>query len=214
MEEYMNLNQFKQHYLNHYLLLEKDFIETMQYVTVEKSNFETYSVIFLKLLLAIGSEIDIMLDFVSKLYDPSSNETGFSCSKVIWRHENDITKLEIELIEKDTTLVPWKADEKYSSHLPTWWTAYNEIKHNRYGIAEKFDSTKRYYQFANLINILNSLAALYSLELYAYKFIANTEKERFFVPTCKTIFTINSSHWKDISFGNGIVYYEEGIYLE
>lgn len=210
----MNLNQFKHNYLNHYLLLEKDFIETMQYVTVEKSNFETYSAVFLKLLLAVGSEIDIMLDFVSKLYDPSNSETGFGCSKVIWKFEKDITKLEIELIGKDITLVPWKSDEKYSTHIPIWWTVYNEIKHNRYGIAEKFDKTKRYYQYANLINILNSLAALYSLELYAYKFIANVENERIFVPTCKTIFTINNSHWKDISFGNGIVYYKEGIYLE
>lgn len=51
----MNTIDFQKNYVNHYLLLEKDFEETKQYVTIAQENFEAYSVAYLKLLLTIGA---------------------------------------------------------------------------------------------------------------------------------------------------------------
>lgn len=36
----MKTNDFQKNYVNHYLLLEKDFEETKQYVTIAEDNFE------------------------------------------------------------------------------------------------------------------------------------------------------------------------------
>ncbi len=127
-----------ENYVNHYLLLEKDFEETKQYVTIAEDNFEAYSVAYLKLLLTIGSEIDVMLEVVAKEYDVNSSENGFGCSKVLLEHEPDVKKLEIMLKDENVTILPWDCDR-----IPEWWTAYNEIKHNRYEEAKKFNSSKK-----------------------------------------------------------------------
>lgn len=205
----MNLLEFKKNYLNHYCLLEQDFIETSKYVTISENNFNTYSSAYLKLLLTIGSEIDVMLDLLSKLYDPTSKETGFGCSKTILKHEKDIKSLEIQIKNEDFSVYPWN-----SNGIPEWWTAYNEIKHNRNEKATKFDSSKKYYQYANLQNVLTSLAALLSLEFYTYRLLAIKENEKVFVPNIKSIFKIKNSYWKDIEFGNGIIIMDGNLYIE
>lgn len=43
----MNIKEFKRTYINHYLLLEKDFQLTTEYVTIAEDNFETYSASYL-----------------------------------------------------------------------------------------------------------------------------------------------------------------------
>lgn len=205
----MNISEFKKNYLNHYLLLEEDFKTTTEYVTLCKDNYSTYSTAYLKLLLTIGSEIDVMLEFLAKLYEPTTKEKGFGCSKILLKHETDIKSLEILVRNEDFSVFPWDC-----TSIPEWWTAYNEIKHNRYEDAIMFNSAKKYYQFANLQNVLNSLAALLSLELYAYRLIAIQSGEKLFVPTIKSIFNLKSSHWKDAEFGNGIVFIDGCLYID
>ena len=51
--------------------------------------------------------------------------------------------------------------------------------------ADKFDSNKKYYQFANLRNVLYALSALYSLEMYVYRLIAIQHNEKLFIPAVK-----------------------------
>lgn len=197
----MTITEFKKNYINHYLLLEKDFQLTTEYVTLSEDNYNTYSVSYLKLLLTIGSEIDVMLEFLAKLYDPATKETGFGCSKILLTNEPDIKSLELKLRNEELIIKPWDYKK-----IPEWWTAYNEIKHNRFEVATKFDPSRKYYQYANLKNVIYALSALLSLELYAYRIIAIQNSEKLFVPTIKSIFTVQNSHWKDIGFGNGSVF--------
>lgn len=56
----MTTNEFNKYYLSHYMLLEHDFKATFDYVDPEKENYSAYSSIFLKQILSIGSEIDIL----------------------------------------------------------------------------------------------------------------------------------------------------------
>ena len=205
----MTVAEFKKNYINHYLLLEKDFELTTEYVTLSEDNYNTYSVSYLKLLLTIGSEIDVMLEFLAKLYNPSTKSSGFGCSKILLENEPDLKTLEIKLKNEDIIIKPWDC-----ARIPEWWTAYNEIKHNRFESADMFDSTRKYYQYANLRNVINSLTALLSLELYAYKFIASKNNETLFVPNIKSIFTVQNSHWKDIGFGNGSVFIDGCMYID
>lgn len=204
----MTVTEFKKNYINHYLLLEKDFQLTTEYVTLSEDNYNTYSVSYLKLLLTIGSEIDVMLEFLAKLYDPATKETGFSCSKILLTKEPDIKSLELKLRNEELIIKPWDYEK-----IPDWWTAYNEIKHNRFEVAAKFNPSRKYYQYANLKNVIYALSALLSLELYAYRIIAIQNSEKLFVPTIKSIFTVQNSHWKDIGFGNGSVFIDGCLYI-
>lgn len=189
--------------------MEKDFQSTTEYVTIAEDNYDTYSASYLKLLLTIGSEIDVMLDFLAKLYDPATKESGFGCSKVILKNEPDIKSLEFQLRTEGVTILPWDC-----ATIPEWWTVYNEIKHNRYEQATQFDPTRKYYQYANLRNVINSLAALLSLELYAYRFIAIRDNEKVFAPTIKSIFTVKNSYWKDIGIGGGYVFIDGVLHVD
>ena len=204
----MTVDEFKKNFVNHYLLLEKDFQLTTEYVTLSKDNYDTYSVSYLKLLLTIGSEIDVMLEFLAKLYDPATKEMGFGCSKILLKNEPDIKSLEIKLRNEELLIKPWDCEM-----IPEWWTAYNEIKHNRYEDAIKFDSSRKYYQYANLRNVINALAALLSLELYAYRIISIQNSEKLFVPNVRSIFTVQNLYWKDIGFGSGIIVIDGCLYM-
>ena len=61
---------------------------------------------------------------------------------------------------------PWKS--WMSAKKPMWWTLYNKVKHERLTIYTDIEEyrNKKYYQTANLENVLNSLAALFILEFY------------------------------------------------
>ncbi len=76
----MNLLEFEINYFTHYLLLENDFIKTFDYVTLSKDNYSTYSAMYLKLILSLGSEIGIMLQLLAGLYNDSKHYDGFLCS--------------------------------------------------------------------------------------------------------------------------------------
>ena len=64
-----------------------------------------------------------------------------------------------------------------------------------------------------LQRLLYALAALFSLEMYGYRKIAQKNSEEMFVPTIKAIFSIKNSHWKDVNMGNGVVVIGENLYM-
>lgn len=59
----------------------------------------------------------------------------------------------------------WSAVPNYKS--PDWWSPYNKVKHDRL----------LNYKEANLKNVLNALAALYTLEQYFVKYIGDRDGE-------------------------------------
>lgn len=204
----MNTVEFKNNFINQYLLLEKDFENTKQFVTIAEDNYRTYSTAYLKMLLNIGSEIDVVLEVLAREYDTNNKESGFGCTKVIRGHEPDIKELEVKLRGDNISILPWDCET-----IPDWWTAYNEIKHNRNEIAIKFDENKRYFQYANLQNVLYSLAALFTLEMYTYRIIAQKNNIEMFVPAIKTMFSISNSHWKDVNIGDSAIIIGEKMYM-
>ncbi len=50
----------------HFLSLERDFIETLEYVELDQDNKDTFSVAYTKLLLAVCSEIDVVAKLLCK----------------------------------------------------------------------------------------------------------------------------------------------------
>lgn len=205
----MTTKEFKRNYLSHYSLLETDFVSTFNYVSVEEDNYKTYSNMYLKLLLAVGSEIDILKKFVAVLYNHSFNEKKDNVNAELLKQFPDIKTIEIKFRNNGKVYMPWNFEKE-----PEWWTVYNEIKHNRLEQANKFDDTKKYYQYANLENAIHSLAALFSLELIAYRKIAIDSGEKLFVPVIKSLFSINNSYWNEIQHGMGFVFLGGTVYME
>ena len=198
----MTVEEFKREYLRQYCLIERDFVNTIDYVSISPNNYLTFSPTYLKILLSIGSEIDVLKDFILKALNTDMKHFN--------KLEPDFHLVEVEVRSESILLTPWKTSDLF----PIWWTVYNEVKHNRNEIADKIDQSKKNYEFANLENVISALAGLYSLELLAYKIVADSNGEKVFVPSVKSIFQVKNLYWTDISNGAGYVFMDGALYMD
>jgi len=198
----MTTKEFKKDYLRQYRLIEKDFVNTIDFVSISPTNYSTFSPTYLKILLSIGSEIDVLKDFICKSLNTNMKQFN--------QAEPDFHSVEVDVRSYEITLKPWDTAEQ----CPDWWTAYNEVKHNRNENASKFDPSKKYFEYANLKNVLTALAGLYSLELLAYKIVADNNNEKVFVPVIHSIFQVNNLYWTNISNGSGYVLMDDSLFME
>ncbi len=170
---------FERSYWQYYLELEEQLIRTKRYIAFDDVNFNTYSIEYLKLFQAVCSEIDVV-----------GKEIAFQIDSTLYR-QNGIVVLnrwwyavfsEFGKVLQNAevnfyhtyTLSPWKNFEtvkapnkdqyilKKPSKTPTWWTAYNKVKHHRTSIDK--ETNKINFTKANLRNVSNAYAALYLLE--------------------------------------------------
>lgn len=162
----MNRQEFIKIYWKQYQLLEKEFLLTDDYVSIDKDNYDTFSNQYLKLLLAICSEMDSIAEVLCTKDD--ENE------KVPFGIKNKLDKL----VDKFPNMKKYRINTKYpydiknitpldkfSDSISDWWRAYNDIKHKR----SKCNEAGRYnYTKANLKNVLFALAGLYILNIIVY----------------------------------------------
>ena len=178
---------FVKNYWSYYLRLESKFLETLNYVEFDKDNFSTFSFEYLNLLLSVCSEIDVVGKMMAHEKNTSFKEEDKYNNIYKWWYEiQDNFDVETKKLEKQETvflrketLIPWidfrieKAINKKGSDYfrlakatkaktPSWWTAYNHVKHNRTVIDT--ESKKVNYTEANLENVANAFAGLYVLE--------------------------------------------------
>lgn len=220
----ISCEQFCELYWVNYVSLEKDFLKNCKYVTLDVDNYETYSSEYLKLLLRIGSEVDIVLKEYCKMLDESFNGSSIcDYRECILSHEPAYISQEVMVNEGLLILTPWDnrdAEGRFIS--PFWWSAYNKCKHNRTKKGMIEGQTKDYYKFANLKYTLNALAGLYQTYIYVYKKIADFKDERIKVPLPGSrMFKLVGSIWdsvvfyKDVAFWideSGNLFYETGKY--
>lgn len=146
---------------SYFLALEQDLQRLSRFVEFNSNNFATFSLEMAHLLLASSSEIDVVLKMICKPFAPSAQtEEDYRLS--IPKQIPNFTSVKVEIPRYDIILQPWQSWD--SNQTPTWWTAYNKVKHNR-------DS---HYEKANLENVLKSIAGLFISNLYLYKDLANT----------------------------------------
>lgn len=194
-------------YWRQYILLEKEFCKSLNFVSLSKDNYNTFSNAFIKLILQIGSEIDVSLKMLCGLFEEEyqgsnilahmrcieNNDNSFFAQVVKVRTENE--DLEIE---------PWKDYKHSEGTCPYWWTVYNKVKHERTRIGEINHETKAYYKFANLKNALFGLAALYHVLVFSYYRLAenDTIKKRYvFTPLPGSrLFRLTGDLWDSVTF--------------
>lgn len=160
----MTRDDFLKVYWKQYRLMEREFVLTDDYVSIDKDNYDTFSTQYTKLLLTICSEIDSIVEVLCSLHED--------------RIPKGIKNKLDALIEEYPNLKNYRVNTRYpydiknisplvkfSDSVSDWWQAYNMIKHNRLGSNEagRFNYTK-----ANLKNVLYAIAALYILNRNLY----------------------------------------------
>lgn len=212
-------NEFKTVFWSQYISIEKEFSSTIPYVSLSEENYGVYSNEYAKLLLQIGSEIDIALKYYCKILE--NNFTGNTMTQyhdLLMREDKIFAKQEIQCqFEKNIIIRPW-SNWLDSRKSPYWWNAYNKVKHERNEIGVINGEKKQYFKFANLENTLHSLAALYHIWICSYYKLAVSEKEALLMPLpASRIFKAVGCKWEpNVLYGDFAVYLtnDECLHIE
>ena len=149
----MNLQHWQ-----HFLSLEKDFIETLTFVELHNDNEKTFSIAYTKLLLAICSEIDVVAKILCKKINSDSTARNIDHyrTEITAKYPNFYT-VEALIPRYSLTIKSWNSWRGSSN--PDWWTEHNKVKHER-------DVN---FKMANQKNTLEAMCALFCLLLYVYQ---------------------------------------------
>jgi hypothetical protein len=142
---------------SYYFALEDDFVHTSRYVETCEDNFNTYSIQFVRLLLAAGSEVDVIAKEICKKHTPKKLYGIDDFRPVLLSAHPATSNITIGIQWNPLRLKPW---DSWSQNInPEWWGAYNDVKHNR----------TTTLKLANLKNAIHALAGLYVLMLHLDK---------------------------------------------
>lgn len=145
---------------NYLLSLEQDIIRIADYIEFSEDNYYTYSVELLKLNLAIGSEIDIVMKLLCEAYSPNDKFDSIKDYKTcINQYLPELIHDNVSVPRFNLQFIPFfEVNEiiKDGYKSPFWWNDYNRVKHHR-------DTN---YQKANLKNLLYSFSGLLLTNLY------------------------------------------------
>lgn len=151
----MNRKELSQNHWKYYLMLEKRFIESLEYVELHKDNFNTFSNGYALLIQAIGAELDVVFkEFCGFSTEERKNIADYA--QHILTCTPEIKNQAISIQEYDIELRPF---ENWNGEIAVksleWWNAFTSIKHNRYSQLKQ----------ANQKNVLYALGALYLMEM-------------------------------------------------
>lgn len=142
----------------HFLSLEKDFVETIEYVELDPENNSTFSVVYTKLLLSICSEIDVVAKLLCKSISTNSSASNID------GYRSEITNIYpnfhtvVSLIPRyGLQIKPWSSWSGDTN--PRWWTEHNKVKHER----------SLHSALANQENVIEALCGLFTLLLYFHQ---------------------------------------------
>ena len=198
----MTSKEFRDQFWLSYCLLEDEFSKTIPFVTVEEDNYDSYSIAYSKLLLEIGSEVDIVLKYYCQIIDQSFSGSNICHYKeCIFNNRRSLIEQKVQILNRNTIFVPWSSWSEQKNNTPSWWTVYNKVKHDRNGIGKIDNEVNPYYKFANLKYTLEALAGLFVVSMYT--FIDLTEKEgrkQIFPRPLSRLFDLLGGEWKDVKF--------------
>ena len=144
-------------YWQHFLALEADFAATSRYVEFSKENFGTYSVEYAKLILAIGSEVDVLCKIICEKFDNAAPRKNINDYRNCIAAHSEIATEEVLIRRYSLDFRPW--DAWLQSKNPTWWNSYNNVKHKR----------DAHYHEANLENCAEAISGLFVVVIYCHK---------------------------------------------
>lgn len=189
----MTVVEYNSKIWSYYLLLEYEFNKTLNYVEFTEDNFSTYSNEYVKLLLSICSEVDVVFKKICEIIATGQPRNCITEYAKILCNYHDFTNAKVLFSynrEEYCPFVGWT-----DTNSPIWWKEYNCVKHHR------MDSDN--YKKANLQNVFISLAGLYVLNRYLCKEIFNCE-EWMKEPEVKSKLFSMVGWDSSLSMGNGL----------
>jgi len=144
----------------YFLSIERDFIRSIDFVHLNAANYKTFSNEYAKLLLLIGSEVDVVAKMLCGKIDPAKKSQNIlDYQSVISSTFPGMHEIEIDIARFALQIKPWSTWGLVTPKPPSWWTAHNQVKHQR----------DKSFQEANQGNTLDALCGLMALLLYYYK---------------------------------------------
>jgi hypothetical protein len=150
-------------YWQHFLALEADFATTARYVELSQQNFATFSIEYVKLLLAIGSEVDVLCKVICEKIDSAAKRDNINDYRACITAHSKIAGEEVLVRRYDLAFNPW--DSWAHGNNPAWWRSYNNVKHQR----------DIYFHEANLENCANAVSGLFVAVIYCHKAEKSTD---------------------------------------
>lgn len=151
-------------YWRYYSSLEDDYCTIMQEMSNDNKSSNAL-ISRVKLYLAIGSEIDVLLKVICQTIDTLYNGDNITLHRnqllqMVNNGDWDSLDQEVTIIERYETLKPWEYFADTNTSI-IWWKSYNNVKHKRTCVDP---IGQLYFQQSTVENILHSLGALYILE--------------------------------------------------
>lgn len=144
-------------YWEYFLSIESDLEKCSRYIDFSSENYNTFSVELAKIIMTSSSEFDTVAKEICKLISAETNADNINdYFKIITSKYTNFCKFEAQIPRYGLSFKPWNGWT--NSNSPTWWQAYNKIKHDR---------TNNFYK-ATLENALNSVSGLLGGILYFY----------------------------------------------
>lgn len=206
----MTSDEFISVHWSQYIAIEKEFTETLHYLALDTDNNNTYSDAYVKLMLQVGSEADV----VFKEYCATIDGANMASYKSIGGYRTCVSNNNPDFIKQDVSIInynrkvnPW-IEWNTRPDAPWWWTAYNRIKHNRTSVVQIDGVAKVAFKFANQKYTLTALAGLYQIMVYLYWEIASAEGKPIVTPMPGSrLFKLTGGMWDYIDFYDEIAYY-------
>jgi hypothetical protein len=151
---------------DYYLTVLEDLGRVSRFVEFTSANFSTYSVEFVRIILSVGSEIDVVAKLLCERIEPQKTPHNINdYREIILARHPSISAIEITAPKHGLVFTPWH--EWQNGQNPVWWNTYNSVKHQR----------NIYYPEATLENALLSSSALCALLGYL---MLNSSRQRSF----------------------------------
>jgi hypothetical protein len=130
--------------------------------------FGTHSLEFVRIVLSVGSEIDVVGKLLCERIEPGETARNMDeYRRIIMAKHPSLPTVGITAPRYGLRFTPWSAWE--SGENPKWWTSYNNVKHPR----------NTCYSDASLENVLLSSSGLCALLGYLYaEFFASKVVQR------------------------------------
>jgi hypothetical protein len=144
----------------YFLSLEKDFILTLDYVELDAANAKTFSNEYAKLILLLGSEVDVVAKLLCDEIDPANKAANINDYRsIITTAFPGMHSVQIDIQRYRMANQPWLSWDPAQFQNPSWWKAYNDLKHER----------DKNFSDANQENVVSALCGLMVLLLYLFR---------------------------------------------
>lgn len=144
----------------YFLSIERDFIRTIDYVELHPDNSTAFSNEYAKLMLLIGSEIDVVAKLLCAREAPDQSARNIiQYRTILTTRFTGLHTIEIDIARYKMKIKPWLSWNPENPSSPAWWTAHNAIKHER----------DKHFLKANQRNTVEALCGLLALLLYWFK---------------------------------------------